>query len=178
MKAPWNTKDFRKKAFRACRHYGLISTNRAVKRRTLWMILVNKIGESSALNILGISERVESNEERKIRRAVNCGSKTNRQPAVDFYRSEEWKRLRYTALKKHGAVCQCCGAHRSPTVQIHVDHVKPRSKYPALALDLSNLQILCEPCNIGKGAWDDTDWREQETTDATEVIWGDTWGNA
>jgi hypothetical protein len=34
---------------------------------------------------------------------------------------------------------------------LHVDHVKPRSKYPELALDLDNLQILCAACNTRKG---------------------------
>ena len=42
---------------------------------------------------------------------------------------------------------------------MHVDHIKPRKLYPALALDVNNLQILCEVCNHGKGNWDMTDWR-------------------
>lgn len=45
---------------------------------------------------------------------------------------------------------------------IHVDHIKPRSIFPSLELDISNLQILCEACNLGKGAWDQTDWRPKE----------------
>ncbi len=45
-------------------------------------------------------------------------------------------------------------------IPLHVDHIKPRSKYPDLALDINNLQILCESCNLGKGAWDETDFRE------------------
>jgi 5-methylcytosine-specific restriction endonuclease McrA len=28
-----------------------------------------------------------------------------------------------------------------------------------LALDPENVQTLCEPCNIGKGDRDQTDWR-------------------
>lgn len=87
-----------------------------------------------------------------------------------FYDSDAWKRLRYQALKMHGAICQCCGASRADGVQIHVDHIKPRSKYPHLELELSNLQILCEPCNIGKSAIDETDWRDQPKTRGT-VIW-------
>lgn len=45
---------------------------------------------------------------------------------------------------------------------MHVDHIKPRSKYPALELVLSNLQVLCEDCNLGKLAHDETDWRPLE----------------
>lgn len=73
-----------------------------------------------------------------------------------FYESREWKVLRYKAIKLHGAVCQLCGA----TGQMHVDHIKPRSKYPELELRLDNLQVLCADCNIGKGAWDESDWRK------------------
>lgn len=77
----------------------------------------------------------------------------------EFYKSQEWRQLRYLALKNNGACCQCCGAKAGNGVQIHVDHIKPRSRYPELELCLDNLQVLCSDCNIGKGAWDDTDFR-------------------
>ncbi len=77
----------------------------------------------------------------------------------DFYSSRAWKILRYQAFEKYGNRCQCCGARPSDDVTLHVDHIKPRSKHPELALDLNNLQILCEWCNIGKINQWDTDWR-------------------
>lgn len=43
----------------------------------------------------------------------------------------------------------CCGA-KPPNVIIQVDHIKPRSKYPDLAYDPKNLQVLCRDCNKGK----------------------------
>jgi 5-methylcytosine-specific restriction endonuclease McrA len=79
-------------------------------------------------------------------------------PGPKFYETKEWRSLRYRALKLHGARCQCCG-RSPPGVVLHVDHIKPRSKYPELELELSNLQILCEDCNLGKSNRDDTDWR-------------------
>lgn len=75
-----------------------------------------------------------------------------------FYWSDEWRSVRYKALLKHGKRCQCCGA-TNESAQLHVDHIKPRSRYPELELRLDNLQVLCEDCNKGKGAWDDTDHR-------------------
>ena len=77
----------------------------------------------------------------------------------DFYKSTAWRQLRYLALKNASASCQCCGAGSTPGAPLHVDHIKPRSRYPELELNLDNLQVLCQDCNIGKGAWDDTDWR-------------------
>jgi 5-methylcytosine-specific restriction endonuclease McrA len=76
-----------------------------------------------------------------------------------FYKSPEWLSLRYQALKQNGAKCQCCGATSASGVTLHVDHIRPRSKAPHLQLELSNLQILCEDCNLGKSNKDDTDWR-------------------
>ncbi len=63
------------------------------------------------------------------------------------------------ALKRHGARCQCCGATPADGVRMHVDHIKPRRLFPQLALEVENLQVLCELCNHGKGNWDTTDWR-------------------
>lgn len=77
-----------------------------------------------------------------------------------FFSSREWKEVRYFALQRAGGACQCCGAKASDGIQLHADHIKPRYKFPHLALDPDNIQCLCGDCNIGKGAWDSTDWRE------------------
>jgi 5-methylcytosine-specific restriction endonuclease McrA len=77
----------------------------------------------------------------------------------EFLKSYEWRRVRMAVLKRDGAICACCGATRADGVSMHVDHIKPRRIFPALALDANNLQVLCEVCNHGKGNWDMTDWR-------------------
>lgn len=79
-------------------------------------------------------------------------------PAV-FYQSREWRRLRLKALEIHGSRCLCCGASPQTGAELHVDHVRPRSTYPELALDIENLQVLCKECNLGKGADGEQDWR-------------------
>lgn len=76
-----------------------------------------------------------------------------------FLSTYAWRKLRMEALKKYGPRCQCCGATPANGAVINVDHIKPRKKWPSLALDLNNLQILCHDCNHGKGNWDETDWR-------------------
>lgn len=65
------------------------------------------------------------------------------------------------ALDKHGARCQCCGASAVQGAVMNVDHIKPRKTHPHLALDIDNLQVLCNECNHGKGNWNTTDWRPQ-----------------
>lgn len=77
----------------------------------------------------------------------------------EFLSSYRWRQLRMVAIKMHGAKCQCCGASAATGAVINVDHIKPRRKFPELALVLDNLQVLCDACNHGKGNWDETDWR-------------------
>jgi len=82
-----------------------------------------------------------------------------RVPAAQFYQLQAWKDLRYIALKQSGGCCTLCGAKASDGVSLHVDHIVPRSVDPNKELDISNLQILCSDCNIGKSNRDSIDWR-------------------
>ena len=85
----------------------------------------------------------------------------------DFLSTYEWRRVRMQALKAYGARCQCCGASPKTGATINVDHIKPRKLFPALALSLDNLQVLCHECNHGKGNWDMTDWRHNATEEVS-----------
>jgi hypothetical protein len=80
-------------------------------------------------------------------------------PGQEFYQTREWLDLRYQALAKYGATCQCCGATRQSGATLQVDHIKPRSTHPMLELQLDNLQVLCRECNIGKSNKSVDDWR-------------------
>lgn len=87
-----------------------------------------------------------------------------------FLSSFAWRATRMMALKRHGAICQCCGASAKTGAVIHVDHIKPRQERPDLALDVDNLQVLCHECNGGKGNWDQTDWRFIPAGRAADLI--------
>jgi hypothetical protein len=86
-------------------------------------------------------------------------------PADVFYRSYDWRRLRFDMLERNRArygalTCECCLA--TTARQWHVDHVRPRSSHPELALEPANLQVLCQDCNLGKGTRYAPHWRYQE----------------
>lgn len=86
-----------------------------------------------------------------------------------FYASWEWKKLRYKVLLKYGRQCMCCGA-KPPNVTLVVDHIKPVAKFPDLRLDESNLQVLCNSCNMGKSNNNETDFRfEKELQDSQDA---------
>lgn len=98
-------------------------------------------------------------------------AKPAQRPAVhpaaraDFLETFEWRRLRMEALKLYGRRCMCCGATPESGAVMNVDHIKPRKVFPELALEIKNLQILCNACNHGKGNWDMTDWRPAESVE-------------
>lgn len=75
-----------------------------------------------------------------------------------LYASREWLALRFRAFELLGRKCLSCG-DAPPNTVLHVDHIKPVSKYPELSLELSNLQILCRSCNFGKSNRFSTDLR-------------------
>lgn len=71
----------------------------------------------------------------------------------------DWRRVKYQAYKTYGARCHLCGRTAEDGAKLQVDHVRPKSKYPHLSLDIENLQILCDEHNWSKSNTDETDWR-------------------
>lgn len=80
-----------------------------------------------------------------------------------FYGTKKWLQLRYEAIIKYGQKCMACGRTPASGAILHVDHIKPRSKYPQLEYEIDNLQILCADCNLGKSNNDETDFRATES---------------
>ncbi len=69
----------------------------------------------------------------------------------EFYLTREWKQLRWEVLVASDGKCCMCGRSKADGVILHVDHIRPRSKFPVLELRKDNLQVLCSDCNLGKG---------------------------
>jgi HNH endonuclease len=74
-----------------------------------------------------------------------------------FLQSKQWIRLRQQAIRYYGKTCMKCGRTANPP---NVDHIKPRARFPHLALEFKNLQILCRRCNKHKGNTEILDWRQ------------------
>lgn len=67
----------------------------------------------------------------------------------DYY-DEDFRKLRLQVFLRDGEICAFCGARPGPDLSLTIDHIKPVSKFPELAMDLSNLQVLCWDCNLEK----------------------------
>ena len=81
-------------------------------------------------------------------------SETNKRIAQKLEAEEERKKLtdklRYQVLQRDHHRCVICGRGAEDGVKLHIDHIKPVSK--GGKTELSNLRVLCDRCNLGKGA--------------------------
>src|SRR5262245_44962933 len=60
-------------------------------------------------------------------------------------------KLRYRIITRDHSRCRRCGATIEDGVKLVVDHIIPREW--GGSNDDTNLWTLCEPCNLGKKAW-------------------------
>jgi hypothetical protein len=71
--------------------------------------------------------------------------------------------VRYDALRANDARCELCGRNKHqlpPGEHLNVDHIHSRKARPELALEVTNLAVLCSADNAGKGnCYDEDDWR-------------------
>ena len=65
----------------------------------------------------------------------------------NFYNTEEWKKLRFRALVHYPRKCMICFTNNRELV---VSHKRSISEFPELKLEISNIEILCDDCKIGK----------------------------
>lgn len=120
-----------------------------------WETFVKLKGRSKAE---GLSESRKKKSEKQSR-VAKARNKSRKKVNADFYSSREWYNLRYRVIRKYGAKCMACGmSPKEHGIVIHVDHIKPRSKFPELELEFNNMQCLCMACNLGKSNKDQTDW--------------------
>ena len=70
--------------------------------------------------------------------------------------------LRYRVLKESDGRCALCGATKKER-PLDVDHIIPKSKGGKNVRE--NLQVLCSLCNQEKGNKDNTDFRDEVTSD-------------
>ena len=63
------------------------------------------------------------------------------------YETPEWRRLRLLVLRRDGYRCVWCGKDVSGWRAMRVDHIKPVRTHPHLALNPSNLRVLCVQCD-------------------------------
>jgi 5-methylcytosine-specific restriction endonuclease McrA len=160
--------------------YPLVSQKDAIERKALEIGLVFKTKNHNSellsyfkLNIYVTTEQVVKNKEdniarnkikeekdqlRSAERKISKIKKKYRVSSESFYLSIEWVLLTKKVRKVFPGYCMKCGRGG----KTHIDHIFPRSIYPELELDIHNLQILCEKCNMDKSNKNTMDYRTIE----------------
>ena len=67
------------------------------------------------------------------------------------YKDIKWKKLKMRVLKRDGFTCQFCGTlalgkNRNGVSPV-VDHIETVKDRPDLAMEITNLRVLCRPCD-------------------------------
>lgn len=78
---------------------------------------------------------------------------------LDYY-NPEYRKLRHEVFIRDGEECAKCG-NKPPKFIMHIDHIKPVSKYPDLFLNKDNMQVLCAECNLDKSNKNEIDYRNK-----------------
>lgn len=92
------------------------------------------------------------------RRSNRLYDKYKRTPeARKFYKGKAWRATRKVRLIKDNYLCQPCFRDKTITKANAVHHKKELVDYPELALDISNLESICNSCHNKhhreKGGW-------------------------
>lgn len=105
--------------------------------------LSNEDGSFDSYGLASYTENAET--------ITHCFSQRLNQlcPEFDYY-SKDFRILRHKVFIKKGEICALCGAIPKEGISLTIDHIKPVSKYPELAMIEDNLQVLCWPCNQKK----------------------------
>jgi 5-methylcytosine-specific restriction endonuclease McrA len=73
----------------------------------------------------------------------------------DAEEGKTWKKAEFERIQ---GVCPVCGVTLPSIDFFHIDHIQPLCDRPDLAIELSNLRLVCSKCNLRKGAKKDDCW--------------------
>lgn len=65
----------------------------------------------------------------------------------DFYKSKAWQTLRNQVMLRDKSRCKWCGRVVFQAGGPRVDHIETLKNRPDLAMDITNLRLLCAQCD-------------------------------
>lgn len=92
--------------------------------------------------------------------------------ATTFYKSYKWRKFRERIIKRDQEICiRCMITHNYiEKNNLEVHHIKPRSQYPELAFDETNVITLCKSCNTHLGTKGELDFKWNIAEDWEPVL--------
>lgn len=108
-----------------------------------------------------IPERERCTCKKEADRARNRRKDERNPEEKKFFNSAKWKNLRKTIISRDVGICQRCfyKFNRIEGLNLEIHHIKPRSKFPELRFEESNLITLCKSCNTQLGTKGELDFK-------------------
>lgn len=80
-------------------------------------------------------------------KAAESRARDRRHEYRPWYKTQAWRRLRWSILERDLFTCQRCGRVERDSSQLVADHKVPHRGDKALFWDAGNLWCLCKPCH-------------------------------
>ena len=124
-------------------------------KRFDWAAAIRKINspmkKETVEDFLARGGKIITNQKQTIlpvRITNNYSDKDFEKQLHEFYQSKPWKEIRESVKKDLTPMCPVCGSEEN----LVVDHIKPLRYFWEERLNLDNLQLLCDDCNLEKGS--------------------------
>jgi hypothetical protein len=136
-----------------CDNFFVVDGNRRLTAKFCSKICEMKSRERRVLLICQYCHKQYYKIQSKVFFSKYCSDKCTRQSrnqgkateAAKFYHSKAWHVVRTQAFERDNHTCQKCGITEG---NLEGNHIRPRSRFPELALVIENIETLCKFCHI------------------------------
>lgn len=132
----------------------------AILKNCFYLCKNTSLSPTSRIEVIGKLQTNSYYPEQIVQEIIDDIEHFIEQKKFNYY-SVDFRKLRLKVFLRDGEICAKCGEIPKEGVSLTVDHIKPVSKFPELAMDEGNLQVLCWECNQKKSNIDFTDYRQK-----------------
>jgi hypothetical protein len=136
--------------------------NIEVKNRKLRDVALNEYRLGKLDKFIESNTTNEPIKVKKVKTKNKVQLKHSVKSVENIYQSTRWADTKKVVYSLYDFKCMKCGAKDK---EMHVDHICPVSKYPAMKWSINNLQLLCKNCNMEKSNVNENDYRTLEQKD-------------
>jgi len=136
--------------------------NIEVKNRKLRDVALNEYRLGKLDRFIESNTTNEPIKVKKVKTKNKVQLKHSVKSVENIYQSPRWADIKKVIYSLYDFKCMKFSNNQN---EMHVDHICPVSKYPAMKWSINNLQLLCKNCNMEKSNVNENDYRTLEQKD-------------